>query len=42
MPDNDEVEQDDEAGGADERVPDLDVTDESAEAIKGGVPKVPD
>ena len=39
MPDNDEIEQDDEA---DERVPDLDVTEETGEAVKGGVPTVID
>lgn len=38
MPDNDDVKQGDEA--EDEQVPDLDVTEESGEAVKGGVPTI--
>lgn len=42
MPDSDDVTQNDEAEDEDEQVPDLDVTDEAGEAVKGGIPKQPD
>lgn len=42
MAENEAPEQDDEGEAADEQVPDLDVTDESGESVKGGVPTVID
>jgi hypothetical protein len=41
MPDNDEVKADDENEEQDApRLPDLDVTDEAGQAVKGGVPTI--
>lgn len=41
MPDDDEPQREQDDAAEAERLPDLDVTDESGEAVKGGIPKIP-